>query len=47
MILVAGLLLLTACLIDSLGGKEVNRLYLGLGAFSVILSSGMLIFKKK
>ena len=47
MILVAGLLLLAACLVDKIGDKPVNRFYLGLGVVFVIVSTGILIFKKK
>lgn len=45
MLLVAGLLLLTACLIDNFNSKSVNHLYLALGIVFVLFSSGMLIFK--
>ena len=47
MLLVSGLMLLVACLIDALGDKPVNRLYLAIGAAFVILSTGVLIFKRK
>jgi hypothetical protein len=47
MLLVASLLLLTACLIDKLNNKEVNQIYLALGLIVLIFSSGMLIFKKR
>ncbi len=46
MVLVAALLLLTACLLNKISGTEVNLLYLGLGVVLVIFSSAMLIFKK-
>lgn len=46
MLLVAGLMLLLACLIDKLRGVEVNTFYLGFGAAAVIFSTAMLIFRK-
>lgn len=47
MLLVAGLLLLIACLIDKLRQAEVNTIYLAVGAGMIVFSSGMLIFKRK
>ncbi len=46
MVLVAALMLLTACLLNKISGSPVNSLYLGLGVVLVIFSSAMLIFKK-
>lgn len=47
MLLVAGLLLLVACLIDNFNSKQVNQLYLAIGIVFVVFSTGMLIFKKR
>ncbi|MGI8493699.1 MAG: hypothetical protein ACR2L1_00085 [Pyrinomonadaceae bacterium] len=46
MLLVAGLMLLLACLIDKWRGAEVNTFYLGFGVVAVIFSTTLLIFKK-
>lgn len=45
--LVAGVLLVAAMMINFFGDKEVNKLYLGLGLVLIIFSSAILLFKKK
>ena len=47
MMLVAGLMLVAAMLINYFSEKEVNKYYLGLGLILVIISSGVLLFRKK
>ena len=47
MMLVAGVLLVIAMTINFFGDKEVNKLYLGLGLVLIILSTAVLLFKKK
>ena len=47
MMLVAGVMLVIAMLINYFGNKEINKYYLGIGLILIIISSAVLLFKKK